>query len=74
MSIKASNLQINQPPNGDTMPTEQQLDFTSILANSVHDMKNSVSMLIGALDLIFQKTMFVGFLRNATWRMRGFCH
>jgi K+-sensing histidine kinase KdpD len=33
------------------MATEQQqLDFASILANSVHDMKNSVNMLIGALD------------------------
>ncbi len=33
------------------MPTEtQQLDFTSILANSVHDMKNSVSVLVGVLE------------------------
>jgi len=35
------------------MPTEKpQLDFTSILANSVHDMKNSVSMIVGALEEI----------------------
>lgn len=38
------------------MATDQeQLDFTSILANSVHDMKNSVSMLIGALDDIIER-------------------
>lgn len=41
---------MDHPQNGDIMPIEQQLDFTSILANSVHDMKNSVGMLIGALD------------------------
>lgn len=34
---------------------QQQLDFSSIMANSVHDMKNSVSMLLGALDEINEK-------------------
>jgi len=38
------------------MPKDQpQLDFSGILANSVHDMKNSVSMLLGALDEINEK-------------------
>lgn len=51
MPVKASNYKINRPQSGDIMPSEkEQLDFTSILANSVHDMKNSVSMLVGALE------------------------
>ena len=51
MSVETSSFRMDQPQNGDIMSTkQQQLDFTSILANSVHDMKNSVSMLIGALD------------------------
>ncbi len=51
MSIKATELQADRSTSRDRLPTEEPpLDFTSILANSVHDMKNSVSMLIGALD------------------------
>jgi len=37
------------------MSSEKKLDFTSILANSVHDMKNSVGMLLAALDEINDK-------------------
>ena len=32
------------------MDEEKGVDFPTILANSVHDMKNSVAMLLGALD------------------------
>ena len=34
------------------MPKTPQIDFSTILANSVHDMKNSVNMLLCALDEI----------------------
>jgi len=50
MSVKL-NKRVEQDGVGDNaMPAERPLDFTAVLANSVHDMKNSVSMVIGALD------------------------
>jgi len=53
MSVKTNRLEAHGDLIGDNAPDSQaQLDFTSILANSVHDMKNSVNMLIGALDNI----------------------
>ncbi len=37
------------------MVSEKQLDFSSILASSVHDMKNSLGMVLNSLDEIFEK-------------------
>jgi len=51
MSLNANQLDTGETDNTENTPSpQQQGDFTSILANSVHDMKNSVNMLLGALD------------------------
>lgn len=53
MSMKTNRTESRGDRRVDNEPDDQaQLDFTGILANSVHDMKNSVNMLIGALDNI----------------------
>ena len=53
MSVKTDRIEAHgDRPCGSEPDDETQLDFTSILASSVHDMKNSVNMLIGALDNI----------------------
>lgn len=36
------------------MPDHQSLDFSTILASSVHDMKNSISMMLATLDELAQ--------------------
>ena len=51
MSLNANQFETDKAGSADHPPSpQQQHDFTSILANSVHDMKNSVNMLLGALD------------------------
>jgi len=51
MSLNANQIDTHEANSDDNTPSpQQQGDFTSILANSVHDMKNSVNMLLGALD------------------------
>jgi signal transduction histidine kinase len=51
MSLNANQFDTGETDNAENTPSpQQQDDFTSILANSVHDMKNSVNMLLGALD------------------------
>lgn len=53
MPVNATSPKNRQPENDSTRPPEEaQMDFTAILANSVHDMKNSVGMLLGVLDEI----------------------
>lgn len=36
------------------MSTDKQIDFAAILANSVHDMKNSLALLLGTLEQLGQ--------------------